>query len=144
MCSRRAGAFSMLEMLAVLVIIGMIAGLVSVVVTGRMAVAKRRVALTQVAQLATAVQEFHLIYNRYPTNDEGLEVLTQPSDRIPEPLVSPAALKDPWDNPYQYNSPALNGEPFEVVSYGADRQEGGDGADADIFSWDPKDERNGS
>lgn len=129
--------FSLLEVMVVLVIIGLVAGIITVNVRGRMMLAKQNVAKAEIAAIVDAVEQFQLLYSRYPTNDEGLEILTQPTDRMPEPLLSGSAPVDPWNNPYAYNSPGLD-EPFEVISYGADGQEGGEGADRDIVSWDLK------
>ena len=75
------------------------------------------------------METFYAEKGRYPSNEEGLSVL---------PLKS---SKDPWERHYQYNQPGRRG-PYEVVSYGADGLEGGDGPDTDVASWHFEDEKN--
>jgi len=75
--------------------------------------------------IMTEVDGFKMLNGRFPTNDEGVEVLDMPGG-VPT---------DPWGNRYEYNSPAGNGRPYEVFTLGQDAQEGGDGIDADIYSW---------
>jgi len=69
---------------------------------------------------------------RWSTNDEGIACLTQPSEKLPEPLL-PRVPVDPWGRPCQYNSPGA-AAPFEVICFGADGGEGGTGVDSDIRS----------
>ncbi len=90
------------------------------------------------ANVCSALESFYGIYGRYPTDQEGLSILSQRSDRVPDPLLRQAPV-DPWGRPYQYNTPGRNGDPYEVICFGADGREGGSGADADLFSWDLKD-----
>lgn len=127
------GGFSLLEVMVVLVIIGLIAGLVTINVRSRMIVAKQSAAKTEIATLVEALETYYTIEGRYPTNDEGIEALAEPTDRLAEPLLD-AVPNDPWNRPYEYLSPGRE-RPYELVSLGADGVEGGDGADADIVSW---------
>lgn len=119
--ARRAAGFSFIEVMVVVVIIGLLAGAVVLRVGGYMETAKLNRAKSDIATIVNAVETFYLTHNRYPTNEEGLE---------PLPLKN---RKDPWGRPYEYNSPGRDG-PFEVISYGADGREGGDGGDADVCS----------
>lgn len=127
--NRRAGrnrrAFSLVEIMVVVVIIGLLAGMVTVGFNKYLDSAKKSRAKSDIRVIADEVKGFYLLNNRYPTNDEGTEVL-QMDGGIPV---------DPWGNRYAYNSPAGNGEPFEVYTLGQDGQEGGEGVDADIYSW---------
>jgi len=134
---RRMKAFSLLEIMIVIVIIGMLAGVVTVNVRGYLIKAKQNAARQEIAVIVGALETFYATYNRYPTNDEGLEILTKPSSKLPEALINGVPI-DPWSEPYQYNSPGANG-PYEVICFGADGSEGGEGADADITSDDLKD-----
>lgn len=139
-CRRRRRArtaFSLVEIMVVIVIIGLLAGLVTVNVRGYMVRAKREAARTDIATLVKALDTFYTAYDRYPTNDEGLEILARPSEKLPEPPLGDIPT-DPWGNPYQYNSPGTNG-PYEVICHGANGRDGGDGADADITSDNYKD-----
>jgi len=131
--SKRAGpGFSLLEVMLVLVIIGLIAGMITANIPAWMTMAKRSRAKGDIGTLVDAVEAFCLTKGRYPTNDEGLEVLTEPLNGGPVLLKS--LPKDPWKQPYVYITPGMD-QPFDVLSYGADKQEGGVGADADIICW---------
>lgn len=131
---RGARGFSLLEVMVVLVIIGLILGLVTVNVIGQLKGAKHDTAAAQVGTIMHAIDMYYLEHGKYPSNDEGLDALTEPSEKTGEPLMKSVPL-DPWGNAYQYNSPGLNSE-YEVISFGADGQEGGSGADGDIVSWE--------
>lgn len=130
------GGFSLVEIMVVLVIIGLLAGLVGVNVRGYLVRAKQNTAKSEIATISDALEAFYTEYDRYPTNEEGLAILAQPTERIAEPLLDREPL-DPWRNAYVYNQPGREG-PYEVLSLGADGREGGDdnSADADIVSWD--------
>jgi general secretion pathway protein G len=132
-CFRLMRGFSLIEMMVVLVLIGILASLVTVNVRHYMIKGKQEAARAQISAICTALETFYGVYGRYPTNDEGLEILARKSDRLPEPLMRQIPL-DPWNNPYVYNSPGRS-EPYEVISFGADGREGGEGADSDIVSW---------
>lgn len=133
---RRIRAFSLLEVMIVIVIIGMLAGVVTVNVRGYLIKAKQNTARQEMATIVGALETFYATYNRYPTNDEGLEILSRPSSKLPEALLSGVPI-DPWSGEYQYNSPGATG-PYEVICFGADGSEGGEGADSDITSDDLK------
>jgi general secretion pathway protein G len=137
MCSRTENrtpreAFSLVEVMVVIVIIGLLAGVVTINVRGYLNKAKQNAARQEIATVVHALDTYHATYGRYPTNDEGLDALTKPSEKLPEPLL-PRVPTDPWGRPYQYNSPGANG-PYEVICFGADGREGGTGIDADIRS----------
>lgn len=118
--SRRG--FSFIEVMVVVVIIGLLAGAVVLKVDGYMQTAKTNRAKSDIATIVDAIEAYHLTSSRYPTNEEGLEKL---------PLKN---RLDPWGRSYEYNSPGREG-PFEVLTLGEDGREGGDGANADLFSW---------
>ena len=120
---RRARGFSFIEVMVVVVIIGLLAGAVTLKVSHYMDAAKTNRAKSDLATIVAAVEAFYVTNSRYPSNDEGLKDL---------PLKS---RNDPWGKAYEYNSPGRNGEPFEVISFGADGHEGGEGINADIYSW---------
>ena len=129
---RRAGGFSLAEIMLVIAIIGLLAGLVTVNVRSHLIRAKQNLARHEMRTVMDALETFNMTYSRYPTNDEGLKILAQPTEKLPEgPLT--AEPKDPWDRSYQYNSPGAS-RPYELICYGADGREGGQGADADITS----------
>ena len=132
-----ARGFSLIEMLAVLALMAIVAGVVTMSVRPLMLRGKQDAARTEVGVIANALEAFYGVYGRYPTNEEGLEALRRPSAELSEALLTQDAV-DPWGNPYQYNTPGRAGAPYEVICFGADGREGGDGPDADIGSWDLK------
>ncbi|MEL7089616.1 MAG: type II secretion system protein GspG, partial [Planctomycetota bacterium] len=87
----------------------------------------------EIATICEALESYYLVHDRYPSNDEGILALTQTTDALPEPLLNNLPT-DPWGRPYQYNQPGRDG-PYEVLTLGADGLEGGEGADADLASW---------
>ncbi len=115
--------FSFIEVMVVVVIIGLLAGAVGLKVSDYMVTAKVNRAKSDIATIVDAVDAFNLKHSRFPSNEEGLTKL---------PLTN---VKDPWGNEYEYNSPGPDNEPYEVISYGADGQEGGEDDNADIYSW---------
>ena len=132
---RRNRGFSLVEIMVVVVIIGLLAGLVTINVRGRLIDARQSAAKSDIATISDALETFYMLHNRYPTNEEGLEILTQATERMAEPILQGHSLRDPWDNPYQYNQPGRDG-PFEVFSLGADGRDGGEGANRVIGSWE--------
>jgi general secretion pathway protein G len=124
--------FSLVEIMIVVVIIGLLAGMVTINVRGSMNRAKQNVARGEIATIAHALDQFYSVCGRYPTNDEGIALLCKPSEKITEALLSGVPL-DPWGKAYQYNCPGST-NPYEVICYGADGKQGGEGIDADISS----------
>jgi len=117
----------------------LLGGLVAVNLLPQAEKAKRTAARTQMKALESAVSLYKLDVGRYPTTDEGLEALVDPpNDADPYMQKIP---KDPWDHPYVYLSPSPDGKPYEIRSYGADGQPGGDGDNADISNWDDGDDK---
>jgi len=129
---RKAPAFSLVELMVVLIIIGLLAGVVTINTRSYLLKARQHTARQEIATFVTALSTFYATYGRYPTNEEGLAALTKASEKIPEPLLD-GKLVDPWGHQYQYNCPGSKSA-FEVISYGADGREGGDGVNADVSS----------
>jgi len=128
--------FSLLEVMIVIVIIGLLAGVVTINVRGYLIKAKQNTARQEIATLVHALETFYTAYDRYPTNDEGISILSEPSEKLPEALLM-SDPKDPWGRAYQYNSPGSGSEsPYDVICYGADGREGGEGVSGDIYSDD--------
>ena len=119
-------AFSLVEVMIVVVIIGLLAGVVTYATTGYLEKAKRKKAAADLSVLRGAVDQFYLDKGRLPDNREGLAVLA--------PGFVQSVPKDPWGRAYQYIQPGRSGVAFEVITYGADGREGGSGADADLTS----------
>ena len=123
--SRRG--FSLIEIMIVVVIIGLMAGVVTLATTGYLERAKKERARSDLATYSTALDSFYLQKGKFPDTQEGLKALV--------PDFVKAITNDPWGHPYQYLKPGKNG-PYEIITYGADGREGGNGADADISSSD--------
>jgi general secretion pathway protein G len=136
--SRTPLGFTLIEMLVVLVIIGMLAGLVGPKLFGRVDSSKIKTAEVQVKMFKGALETFRLDVGRLPTQAEGLLVLNQaPTDerakaRWRGPYLDQEVPMDPWGNTYLYSLPGANGQPFALYSLGADGKRGGEGTDADI------------
>jgi general secretion pathway protein G len=133
MCSKRnTRGFTLVEVMVVLIILGLLAGLVTVNVRNYLIQGKQRTAKAQLASFVQAVESFAVATGDVPGNQDGLGVLTQTSDKLPEPLLKKIPL-DPWGRAYVYVAPGRN-DRFEVLSLGKDGREGGSGEDADLSS----------
>jgi len=135
----KSSGFTLIELLVVLVILGMLAGLVGPRIMKQLGTAKSNTAKLQIEDLGAALDIFYLDNGRYPTTLEGMNALVQkPSgfDNWNRPYLKKNKVpKDPWSIEYQYASPVENGE-YDLYSYGADKQPGGDGKNKDINSWE--------
>ncbi|MDR2172732.1 MAG: type II secretion system major pseudopilin GspG [Burkholderiales bacterium] len=133
---------TLIEILVVLVLLGIIMAIVAGNFIGQGEKAKADAARIQIQQIAQTLDLFKLEVGRYPTQSEGLQALiTAPSglSRWNGPYWKDKQVpKDPWQNEYKYVVPGSGGAPYEVISLGANGQEGGEGADKDISSAEPK------
>ena len=127
-------AFTLVELMVVVVIIGVMATVVTLSVTDYLVTAKQNVARSEIATIKNALSIFFLENDRFPTNEEGLAVLKQKTPQHPSGILS-SDLKDPWGNEYIYVYPGSY-DTYDLVSYGADGQEGGTAADTDITGWE--------
>lgn len=129
---------TLIELMVVMVILGLLAALVAPRMFGKVGQAKRKAAYTQIELFGTALDAFRLDIGRYPTTSEGLEaLLTSPSgeDTWLGPYLKKSEIpKDPWREPYRYDSPGSHGD-YDLYSYGADKAAGGEGENKDIVSW---------
>jgi general secretion pathway protein G len=136
---RRAGerGFTLVEMLVVITIIGMIMGLIGPRVLNYMSESRVKTAKIQIQSFGNALDLFYLDTGRYPTTAEGLAGLAKPISGVSGwagPYLKGGSVPDdPWNNPYVYRSPGQQA-PYEIISYGADGQEGGSGTAEDIRS----------
>ena len=129
--------FTLVEILVVIIIIGMLAALVGPKLFGKVGTAKLKTAKAQIGLFETALDTFRLDVGRYPTTEEGLKALREkPSgaDNWQGPYLPKEIPLDPWGKPYIYKCPGDNGE-FDIISYGLDGVEGGDGENQDVVSW---------
>ena len=128
-------ALTLVELMVVVVILGILATTVTISVRDYLVTGKQNAAKQELAQLIAALELFYLENDRYPTNEEGLAVLLERTDRHPDGLLRGGDLNDPWGHPYEYVYPGVHGS-FDLVCYGTDGLEGGSGASADISSWE--------
>ncbi len=137
---RRSVGFTLIELMVVIVILGLLAGLVGPRVMSALSRANTETARQQVERLRATLDMFRLDVGRYPTTQEGLAALVQrPSgmNRWNGPYLDKGNLpKDPWGRDYQYRSPGENGRPFDLFTLGADNAPGGDGENTDVTSWE--------
>jgi len=130
--------FTLIELLVVVIIIGLLASLVAPKFFGKLGASRQKTAKAQIALLGNALDEFRLDNGRYPTTEEGLEALrTKPEglNNWAGPYLPKPVPKDPWGHDYVYRCPGEHGD-YDLFSYGRDGQEGGEGEDADIVSWE--------
>jgi general secretion pathway protein G len=123
-----SSGFSLIELLVVLVILGLIAGLVVPNIMGRGEDAKARTAVAEVQRISMAVDEFYLDTGRAPR--ELRELVERPGN-----VSNWNGPYDPWGNPYNYRSPGEN-RSVDIYSHGADAQPGGEGPNRDINNWE--------
>lgn len=142
--------FTFVETLAVLAIGAILVAGSTVSATKLIAMAKQTSARNQIDAFQAALQSYFLDCGRFPTSEQGLQALWQKPDLFPVPeewngpYLERKPSDDPWGTPFEYISsessilPAEVPEnlPFVIISYGADKVEGGEGNDADICSWE--------
>jgi len=132
--------FTLIEIMVVLIIIGLLAGIVVPRLMGRTEEAKRTKAAVQIKNFQSALDLYRLDSGIYPSTDQGLQALVEKPavGEIPRNWKDDGYIdkipKDPWGDNYIYLSPGVHGD-YDLYSYGADGEEGGDGKDADIQSW---------
>ncbi len=134
------GGFTLIEMLVVLAILGLLAGLVGPQIVRYLGTAKSETARLQIQMLSQGMEMFRLDAGRYPTQGEGLRVLVEsPGGQVRwnGPYLRDKLPNDPWDRPYLYRFPARNGAGYEIYSLGADGQPGGTGEAADVGTSGP-------
>ena len=133
---RRSG-FTLLELLVVIVIIGMLAGLVAPRYFDQVSKSNTKIAKAQIDSLEKALDQYRLDVGSYPTTEQGLEALnTRPQnlEKWAGPYLKKTVPLDPWGAPYAYKSPGEHGE-YDLLSFGKDGQPGGAGESADVTSW---------
>ncbi len=135
----RNGGFTLLELLIVMIIIGLLAALIGPKMIGRVGESRQTVAKQQIEGFSTALEMFKLDTTRYPTQEQGMEALVATPHGVENwkgPYLKKKFIpKDPWGNEYVYVYPGENGD-YDIISYGADGAEGGDGENADVVSWE--------
>ncbi|WP_035056345.1 type II secretion system major pseudopilin GspG [Desulfuromonas sp. TF] len=138
---RNDKGFTLIEIMVVVVILGILAGIVVPRLLDRPEEARRTKAATDIRGVEQSLAMYKLDNGFYPTTEQGLQALvTKPeTGRIPSRYREGGYLNkvpvDPWGNTYVYLSPGIHGD-VDVISYGSDGQPGGEGSDADVNSWE--------
>jgi len=137
MVNQKEKGFTFFEILVVVTIIGLLAALVGPRLWSRISGGKQVAAKAQIELFGTALDAFRLDIGRYPTTEEGLKSLREkPSnaDNWNGPYLPKEIPVDPWKTQFAYTCPGEHGD-YDIISYGADKVEGGDGEAQDVVSW---------
>ena len=130
--------FTLIEIMIVIIIIGMLSALVAPNFFKKIDKAKIKTTIAQIDLLGAALDDFRLDNGRYPTSDEGLNALREKVEELSNwdgPYLPKAVPSDAWGNAYVYISPGEHGE-YDIISYGRDKEQGGEENDKDIVSWE--------
>ena len=135
----RSAAFTLVEIMVVVIVIGILAAVIIPQFTGTTTDAKISAAKANVSELESAMERFNVHMDRYPSTEEGLNALvTAPpgeEQRWRGPYVK-VVRNDPWGHPFQYRAPGVHhAASFDLWSRGADGADGGEGPNADIGNW---------
>lgn len=140
---RGSSGFTLIELMVVIVILGILAGLIIPRIMGRPEEARQMKAQVQIESIETALRLYKLDNGSYPTTEQGLQALVEAPTvgELPRAWREGGYLEkgkvpnDPWGNEYVYLSPGVHGD-YDLSSYGAEGQPGGEGKDKDINSWE--------
>ena len=136
--------FTLLELLIVMIIIGLLAALIGPKMIGRVGESRQTVAKQQIEGFSSALEMYKLDTTKYPTQEQGLEALVTETQGIANwkgPYLKKKFIpKDPWGNNYVYTYPGEHGD-YDITSYGADGNSGGDGESTDVASWEERAKR---
>jgi len=135
--------FTLIELMVVIVILGILAGLIIPRIMGRPEEAKRLKAKMTIESLETALKLYKLDNGMYPDTEQGLQALIEKPETgtLPKKWKKGGYLEkgklpqDPWGNEFIYLSPGTHGE-YDIISYGTDGVPGGDDQNKDINSWE--------
>ena len=124
--------FTLIEIMVVVIILGILVSLIAPNIFGVLDDAEATATKVQIRNIQVALDTYRMNHSRYPTTEEGLEILKNPPDR--DRGYIDVIPKDSWNNEFQYKSPGERGD-VDLWSLGRDGQAGGEGLDADIGNW---------
>ena len=130
--------FSLLELMAVMVILGLISAFAVPNIYKKISKGKQQSAKTQITIIESALESYRMDTGDFPSQSQGLEALRfDPGvENWDGPYLKKKIPLDPWNNPYQYSNPSQHDNEIDVFSLGKDKQEGGEKEDMDIVSWE--------
>lgn len=132
-CSTVRHGMTLVEVLAVVVILGLLAATLAVGFSGAFGKGKQELAKTGIGQVVQRLETYYMDQGAWPDLDTGLQVLAEASPTSAY-YLSPDNLQDPWARPYLYITPGPDEHPYEIVTYGADGKPGGEDENADVSS----------
>ena len=132
---RRVAPFTLIEVVVVIVILVTLASVATPMYMNYIKKSKIATAKTQIKLLDDALQQYKLDVGTYPSDLQGLMENIDQSEKWEGPYIKPRVPLDPWGGEYQYIYPGEHGE-FDIYSFGADGQEGGEGEYADQTNWE--------
>ena len=135
--NKRESGITLIELLVVMVIIAMFATIVGQRLFRNVEKARQTTAKAQISEFESILDAYRLDVGRYPTSDEGLQSLrARPGsvERWDGPYLKKDVPLDPWQRPYVYRAPGQHGD-YDLYSFGADGQEGGEGENTDVTNW---------
>ena len=134
--------WTFMETLIVIAIILILTVTVGFVAVNNLDKARVAAARTQIESISTALEAYYIDCGNYPTAEQGFKALRRKPETSPSsdswsgPYLDKDVPRDPWGYEYEYTSPALDGSPYGIRSYGSDGKEGGEGKASDIKSWE--------
>jgi general secretion pathway protein G len=141
LANRATRGFTLIEIMAVVLIIGLLSTLVGLAIFPQIDKSRVNTTRAQIKMLDAALETYRMDNAKFPTTEQGLDALInepegvvnyQPGGYLRERRIP----VDPWNNPYQYESPGQHNEhSYDLWSHGADGSAGGEGVDADIGNW---------
>ncbi|UCN00585.1 type II secretion system major pseudopilin GspG [Sulfurimonas sp. SWIR-19] len=132
-------AFTLVELLVVIVIIALLSSLVAPKLFSKLDSAKVKTAVAQMQMLSQGLDSYRLDVGKYPTTQEGLAILWTKNSNVKNwdgPYLPKAVKADPWGNPYHYKQPGADSNPYDLYSLGSDGKKGGSGDAKDISVWE--------
>ena len=142
--NKKRQGFTLIEIMAVVLIMGLLAGIVGTVVIGQIGTARTQTSKAQIKQLESALTFYQMDNGRFPTSEQGLSALVDQPSAGPEArnwrpggyIQGGVVPTDPWGDDYQYEYPGSENEhSFDIWTFGADGQAGGEGENADVGNW---------